>query len=172
MLVSTQITVTGAPECGPATTTSYGPAQTWNATDSRLCRYGDPVSPIYNPTTHTWSWSCAQSGYANVSCQSQPGSVCGSANGVPTATSPTANLCGTGNPSTVNLANNTYSWSCSGPNSDVVACSAPQEVNGVCGSAHNTPTYSAPSSNLCLAGSPTTVQESGNTFTWSCNSTT
>jgi len=44
----------------------------------------------------------------------------------------------------------------------------PHPVNGVCGSADDVSTTSAPTTNLCSAGTATAVSDIGSSWTWSC----
>ena len=61
-----------------------------------------------------------------------------------------------------------WSWSCGGTGGGLAAgCSANLIVNGQCGTANNTSQSSAPTTNLCSAGSASSVTGSG-PWTWSC----
>ncbi len=154
------------------------------------------------------------------------GDACGYANGVPTATQPSSNLCLNGvTPSWIDDKANdgTYNWSCgtarcdatksgattysctgtlpsgatldSGDNVGLTAntpftysgedkaakcqfsCNRSSTWNGsacvpynACGTAHNVPTASQPSSNLCSGGSLSWIDDKANdgTYNWSC----
>lgn len=98
--------------------------------------------------------------------------VCGSSNGGTFPTAPIINLCSTGTATSV-TGSGPWNWSCQGSNGGTTAtCSAqkesiPEPVNGVCGSS-NGGTFSAiPTTNLCSAGTATTVTGSG-PWSWSC----
>ncbi len=99
--------------------------------------------------------------------------ACGGAKDTPTATQPT-DLCANGTTaSSVSLANNLYSWTCAGINSSSTAsCTAPQIVNGSCGTPPGIPLQSTPTTNLCATGSAGTVTapSAGNSYnyTWAC----
>lgn len=79
-----------------------------------------------------WNWNClGQNGGMTVSCTAplQPPApitgVCGSANGVPTLTTPRSGLCGAGISSAVS-GRGPWTWSCSGTNGgSAVGCVAP-----------------------------------------------
>lgn len=59
--------------------------------------------------------------------------ACGSADGVPTATVPTTNLCTTGNETTVTTNTGTYTWSCSGVNGGTTdSCTANRQKVYAC----------------------------------------
>ena len=100
-------------------------------------------------------------------CTATNGS-CGTADGVPSPTAPTTNLCADG--STPNVTGTgPWNWTCSGTGggSDAL-CSAPASVNGQCGTAHGTPTATSPSTGLCAAGTESAVSGTG-PWTWTCN---
>ena len=94
--------------------------------------------------------------------------VCGSSNGGTFTSAPTTNLCSTGTPSTVS-GSDPWFWTCQGVNGGTNAsCSANVHgVNGVCGSSNGVTFTSAPTSNLCNAGTPSTVSGSG-PWLWGC----
>ena len=119
-----------------------------------------------NPTTRSF--------YATLTLAStSPSAVngaCGSSNGESLASVPTANLCSTGTASTVS-GSGPWSWSCAGSGGGTTAtCSAldpPPPVNGACGSANGGTVSTAPTANLCTAGSASTVSGSG-PWSWTC----
>ena len=87
------------------------------------------------------------------------------------SSSPPTDLCTTGTPSSISTANNTYSWTCAGPNNGSTAsCSAPQIVAGACGTANGgapvstTPTGTA----ACNPGTATNMNPGATQFTWTC----
>ncbi len=98
--------------------------------------------------------------------------VCGSSNGGKFSSAPTANLCTTGQASTVS-GSGPWSWTCAGSGGGTTAaCSATkvvaaQPVNGACGSANGATVSTAPSANLCSAGAASTVAGSG-PWSWTC----
>jgi hypothetical protein len=93
---------------------------------------------------------------------------CGSANGVAVSSAPTSGLCSRGSASSVS-GTGPWTWKCNGLYGGSNAnCSAPAPINGVCGSANGVPVFTAPSSNLCLAGTASAVSGSG-PWSWNCN---
>ena len=127
------------------------------------------TSPVScNPTT--WSF------YATLTVSSTTSTpvngVCGSSNGGTDSSAPTINLCTTGAASTVS-GSGPWSWSCAGSGGGTTAtCSAKkvvaaQPVNGACGSSNGASVSTAPTANLCTAGTASTVSGSG-PWAWSC----
>lgn len=129
--------------------------------------------------TGPYIWSCAGiNGGATANCSAQRlglpvSGQCGSANGTTVAAAPMANLCSVGTASMV-TGGGPYNWTCAGANGGANAtCSAqravapPTPVAGMCGSANGVSVSTAPSANLCLVGTASTVTGSG-PFTWSC----
>jgi hypothetical protein len=100
---------------------------------------------------------------------------CGSSNKGNLTSVPTANLCTTGTASAVTGAG-PWSWSCAGAGGGTTAtCSATkvasaQPVNGACGSSNGGTLTSAPTANLCTAGTASTVSGAG-PWSWSCAGT-
>jgi hypothetical protein len=98
---------------------------------------------------------------------------CGSANGTTVSSKPTTNLCsaGTNTRSDQTASDGTYNWTCVGSNGGTNDyCSANKSVpatNGACGSANGTTVSSKPTTNLCSAGTASSVDGSG-PRTWSC----
>jgi hypothetical protein len=77
------------------------------------------------------------------------------------------NLCAVGTASEVS-GTGPWSWTCYGANGGQNAsCTAQKKVDGVCGSSNGQTLTSAPTSNLCSAGTPTTVSGSG-PWNWTC----
>lgn len=97
--------------------------------------------------------------------------VCDSANGQSFTSAPTANLCSAGTTSTV-TGTGPWNWTCGGINGGTTAsCSAnlnTTPVNGVCGSANGQSFASIPTTNLCSAGTATSVTGTG-PWAWICN---
>ena len=93
--------------------------------------------------------------------------ACGSSNGADLTSAPTTNLCSAGTGSTV-TGSGPWSWSCAGSGGGTTAsCSALLEINGACGSANGVAASTAPTANLCSAGTASTVAGSG-PWSWSC----
>lgn len=77
------------------------------------------------------------------------------------------NLCAVGTASTVN-GTGPWSWTCYGKNGGQNAsCSAYKKVNGVCGSSNLKTFTSVPTTNLCSAGTASSVSGSG-PWSWTC----
>ncbi|MCK9363820.1 MAG: Ig-like domain-containing protein [Syntrophales bacterium] len=142
------------------------------APSAGLCGAGSATSVT---GTGPWSWSCAGSnGGATASCATLQASpvdgVCGSSNGGVFTTAPSAYLCSAGSATSV-TGDGPWSWSCTGANGGATAiCAATLEVppvDGVCGSASGGIFTTAPSSDLCGAGSATSVTGNGS-WSWSC----
>jgi hypothetical protein len=93
--------------------------------------------------------------------------VCGSANGVPVTSPPSANLCSAGTASAV-TGIGPWSWACAGMSGGAAAtCSAPV-ATGQCGAANGTTMDAAPMTGLCNIGTPSVVTGSG-PWTWTCS---
>ncbi|MDR0651599.1 MAG: hypothetical protein LBG59_09760, partial [Candidatus Peribacteria bacterium] len=111
---------------------------------------------------------------ASQSCNTQvcpTNGSCGSANGVAVTSYPTASHCSAGTKVDVDTVatDGMYNWTCNGSNGGTTAsCQANKTapVNGACGSASET-ALSKPTSNLCSAGTPSSVSGSG-PRTWTC----
>jgi Bacterial pre-peptidase C-terminal domain len=155
--------------CGAANGSALAAAPT-----SNLCTAGT-ASAVAG--TGPYTWSCAgTNGGATASClATRPATAtngtCGNANGVAVRTAPNLGLCATGTPSSV-MGVGPFAWSCTGLNSGTTAgCSAPvlsSPTNGACGASNGGSFTGPPTSNLCLAGSATSVTGAG-PFTWGCS---
>ena len=99
--------------------------------------------------------------------------LCGSANGTTPSTVPTTNLCTSGTASSVATGATTYSWNCLGINGGTTAsCYANKSstiVNGKCGVANYVTVASAPTTDLCTSGTPSSVTTNASTYTWTCS---
>jgi type II secretory pathway pseudopilin PulG len=98
---------------------------------------------------------------------------CGASNYKALKTAPASGtLCAAGTPSTATASAEGWTWTCASTNSDLVAgCKAFRDepaVDGVCGSSHGGTYVSAPGSNLCAAGTASTVNSGSSAFTWTC----
>jgi hypothetical protein len=111
------------------------------------------------------AWSCA----CNKTGVSATQGVCGPANGQTLSSAPTANLCSLGTSSTVTGAG-PWLWTCNGANGGSNdRCSASLSTTaGVCGTANGQTLSTAPTSDLCNAGTATVVSGTG-PWTWSCD---
>ena len=154
--------------CGTSNGKAFASAPTTN-----LCTAGT-ASAVTG--TGPYAWTCAgTNGGATASCSATrtataTNGACGVANGVAIRTAPSSGLCAAGTPSSV-MGAGPFAWSCAGLNGGTTAgCSAPllaSVVNGSCGSSNGGTFATAPSANLCVAGTATAVAGSG-PFTWSC----
>src|SRR5271166_3666672 len=169
--------------CGSSNGASLTTAPTTN-----LCSAGVWGS-VYG--SGPWNWTCVGSnGGTTATCSAILSSAssgsggssgaCGSANGVPTSTAPTTNLCSAGVWGSV-YGSGPWNWTCVGSNGGTTAsCSAPLSFasggsggggsggsSGACGSANGAPTSTAPTTNLCSAGTWGSVYGSG-PWNWTC----
>nr|MDP2190314.1 hypothetical protein [Rhodoferax sp.] len=146
-----------------------------SAPSSNLCSTGTAGAVT---GSGPWNWSCSGSnGGTNASCSATKltttaaNGSCGSSNGAALSSAPTANLCSAGTAGSV-TGSGPWNWSCSGSNGGTNAsCSATKlttATNGTCGSSNGAIVSSAPSTNLCSAGTAGTVSGSG-PWNWSCS---
>jgi len=150
--------------CGSATMA----AATLTAPTNYLCSTGMPTTPAADGDN--WRWTCdGAEGGTNADCQSllKRNAACGAANDANLATKPTADLCADGDASAVN-GTGPWTWTCTGSNGGTnAACAAQKKINGACGSANGTYLAATPTSNLCSAGTATSVAGNG-PWTWTC----
>ena len=145
---------------------------------SNLCGHGKASKVTANTAQGTWNWTCVGvNGGSTMSCSADIEVIgaCGSANRKAFYDPPASNLlCRTGTASAVspNTAEETWSWSCAGANGGTTAgCSAKIEVDGACGSSNEEVFTSAPTTNLCSAGtaSRVTANTAKGTWNWTCH---
>jgi hypothetical protein len=166
---SATITVQGDGSCGSANNVAVLSAPTTN-----LC------TVTQSPPTVTgggpWNWTCTGTGGSGTDAHcSAPLLVdgkCGSANGGTFSVAPVTNLCDAGTASPVPTGTGPWNWLCTGNGgggSDA-SCSASQSAGtpGQCGSANGNSFVSAPTTNLCNVGLPSSVTGSG-PWNWSCS---
>ena len=157
--------------CGSAKGTTLSSQPTAN-----LCAAGSATVPTGNGP---WYWGCsgAYGGSSDSSCYALKGTLingaCGSAKGITVSSKPAANLCAAGS-ATAPTGTGPWYWSCSGAYGGTTdnSCYANKgtSVNGGCGSANGTNVSSAPTANLCSAGSATTPTEYGGyLWVWNCD---
>jgi hypothetical protein len=159
-------TLTPAPvvngACGSANGTDLTSAPTTN-----LCSAGTQSSVT---GSGPWDWTCAGSnGGSTASCSAnlEINGTCGSANGTDLTSAPTTNLCNAGTQSSV-TGSGPWDWTCAGSNGGSTAsCSANLEINGACGSSNGTDLTIAPTTNLCSAGTQSSVTGTG-PWDWTC----
>jgi hypothetical protein len=133
----------------------------------------------YNSYVNGW-WIWTGSAWSRSSAPSNAGvnGACGSSNDADLVSAPTSGLCSAGTASSVS-GTGPWTWSCAGSNGGSTAsCSAQLQqsqnaVNGVCGSANGGIFPSAPSSNLCSAGTASNVTHSFGSvhWVWTCGGT-
>jgi len=153
-------------QCGDA---AYTGGTSTEPTDE-LCFVGNASSVSHSGGY--WLWGCSV-GTSTMSCKvadtSSTGATCGSANGTMSTSKPSgAALCSSGTATTVSQANGLWTWGCkSGETS--VSCYATKCNCAICGTAAGVATSTAPSSNLCAGGDPTSVSVASNgDWTWVC----
>lgn len=151
--------------CGPA----HGIGVSERPTEG-LCASGVASAVLGNGP---WDWSCAgEHGGASANCMAprREDGQCGPAQQAGAAEKPADGLCLSGNPSEVS-GSGPWTWSCRGANGGMsVNCLAEMLVHAACGAAHGVSTTSAPTSNLCMAGTPTSVIGAG-PWLWTCQGT-
>ena len=154
--------------CGSASGTT--PLNT-TPSGTAACSSGTVVSMVTGTTAFTWGCSGINGG-TSTSCSAPiavTNGACGTANGANVATAPTGTAaCSAGVIVNLTNSNNTFSWTCNGlAGGSSKACTAFQVVNGACGASNGGSFSSAPTSNLCGAGTASAVTGSG-PFNWSC----
>ncbi len=173
--------------CGTANNTTVSSLPSNGA----LCQTGSkPALVVSAPTSY--SWSCISlTGGAEANCYATRGvtyTVTTSVSGGNGTISSSQQVTG-GNSATVTASpatnyNTSWSGSCGGTpsgnsyttnavnaNCTVVASfsTAPAAVNGSCGSSNGGTFSTAPATNLCSAGTSSSVATNTSTYTWSCN---
>ena len=150
--------------CGSAN----GVART-SAPSSGLCSAGT-ASAVSG--SGPWTWTCAGSGGGSTASCSAPLLVA-VVNG---ACSGTAGACTSGTAASDNgliACGTTRTWNCNGSGGGTNAsCSIANPscaVNGSCGTSNGGTFTTAPSTNLCVAGTVTPITTNPTTYTWSCN---
>ncbi len=158
---SANLSVNGA--CGSSNGSNF-----YSAPSTNLCNSGNQTAIS---GSGPWTWSCSGiNGGSTASCSANlsVNGACGSSNGSNIYSAPSTNLCGTAYGNSAVSGSGPWSWTCYGANGGSTAsCSANLRIDGVCGSANGSSFYSAPSSNLCAAGSTGSVSGSG-PWNWSC----
>jgi hypothetical protein len=144
-----------------------------------LCDLGDgvatPAPSGTGPHPHSWTWTCGGSGGGSASppctaTQMYDG-VCGSSHYQFLTSEPTTNLCAPGFPASPVAGTGPWNWSCEGLNTGLTTnCTSRIAVNGSCGTADGVTRSTAPSANLCGAGTPSSVTGTG-PWNWTCDGT-
>lgn len=123
-------------------------------------------APAPTPTQTLSAPAAAPTVATQVSSENDP--VCGPVNGQGANSAPKSGLCSSGKPSSV-TGEGPWSWACSNESGKQVSCSVFRKVDGACGEANGTVVTTAPTTDLCAAGSATTVSGQG-PWIWSCMS--
>lgn len=139
-----------------------------------LCAPGSTASRVTG--RGPWNWTCTgDHGGTTVQCDAPVRSVingvCGSSDGVASASAPATNLCNSGTATAVG-GNGPWNWACAGQLGGSTAyCHAPVKTDGECGSANGTATDHAPQPNgtLCAHGTASNVTGYG-PWNWTCSS--
>ncbi len=157
--------------CGPSNNGTFSEQP---ITD--LCSVGT-VMDMHLDNFGKWAWKCYGNG-GMVSCSANQETIntaCGSANNEFFSELPITNLCipETAIASTIFATETGWSWICTGSaGTNPVTCSAKRTTTSItpaCGSAHNNSFTSAPTADLCSAGTATEVitNDLGN-WSWQC----
>jgi len=149
--------------CGPSNGGQFTGAPAVN-----LCSAGTATSVS---GSGPWWWGCQGSnGGTDASCGAAllatVTAACGTANGTGASSVPTVNLCSTGTPSSVS-GTGPWTWSCAGTGASVSCSTSTAFRNGQCGSAGGMISNTAPTGNLCAAGTPSAVTGTG-PWAWTC----
>lgn len=95
--------------------------------------------------------------------------MCGSANTVPMASSPVANLCSAGIATEVVQGAQQWEWECKGLNGGTDApCISPIIRNGECGPADGASTATIPLAGLCNVGAAAMTESTFDRYNWIC----
>ena len=146
-------------------------------TGTNACDTGDVTTMVAGASNFTWGCTGINGGSSvaaptcTVPITSTPG-VCGSANGGNSASTPTsAAACTSGTITNMLNPSFTYTWTCNGlaGGGNSGTCTANQTVNGACGTSSGGSFASAPSTNLCVAGTNATAVSGSGPWTWGCN---
>lgn len=132
-----------------------------------------------------WLWTCVGAGGgSSISCsataqsQTRVDGSCGVASNNAAVSTPDANLCDSGVPSSV-YGDGPWTWTCSGLNGGIAtSCSAQKNtpaappppgpaVNGLCGNSNGVAMVAEPVEELCTGGTATAVSGNG-PWNWNC----
>jgi hypothetical protein len=99
---------------------------------------------------------------------------CGTVNGTTSSTKPSTNLCSIGTATTISNNVSSWTWSCNGSGGGIPSptCTVHKVVvNAGCGSASGKAFAIAPTTNLCSAGTPSSVPPTPTAtgWKWTCN---
>jgi hypothetical protein len=154
-----------------------GSGATTAPTGTDACNPGTITGMTAGATAYTWTCAGFNTGATSATCSvtmQATNGVCGSANGGNTLAAPTGTAaCSAGTITGMNspAAGGDYTWTCAGlaGGNPSGTCTAHQTVNGACGSANGVAVASAPSTNLCVAGTTATAVVGTGPWTWGCN---
>ena len=146
-----------------------------------LCTYGTGSAVVKDTLSMLWTWTCqgdsptsAVSCSANLEILDPIDGVCGASHNAQLTSAPTSGLCDAGT-STLVLGNGPWSWTCKGKNGGATAAciaNVPTPIGpGECGTADGTDIPTAPNTNLCVSGTPSTIIGNG-PWNWNCVGTT
>jgi hypothetical protein len=122
---------------------------------------------FYATLTASSSGTTTSSGGTTSTGTTAVNGTCGSSNAADLTSKPTANLCSAGTASSVS-GSGPWNWTCAGSDGGTAArCSALLETAGACGSANGGTVSSTPTTNLCSAGTASTVTGAG-PWLWTC----
>ena len=147
--------------CGTAQGHGYQ-STSYIDTSSERCEPGTFTSFIDNGSS--WGWNCTGlNGGTTASCSANKVAI-GTSHDTTLKNQPATNLCVYGTATTLNLINNIWYWSCTNnPGVDAVGYT----YKTTCGSSNGGSFSSAPTTNLCMYGTPSSVSGSG-PWTWAC----
>jgi len=153
-------TVNGA--CGTANGHGYY-ATSEIDTAAEQCSAGTFTS--FTDNGSSWSWACnGINGGTNANCSANK-VVCGSSHNTIRRDQPSSNLCSYGTNTSLTLTSNVWYWSCTNNPGVNAACYA---YKTTCGSSNGGTFSSAPTTNLCIYGTASSVTTGDTTFTWTC----
>ncbi|MFA5296278.1 MAG: DUF2341 domain-containing protein [Methanoregulaceae archaeon] len=148
--------------CGTANTHGYTSTSDIDTAVER-CATGSFTS--FTDNTSYWSWTCNGSGGGTTANCSANKVACGTYHNTIRKDQPASNLCAYGNNTTLNLSNNVWYWSCTNNPGVNAAC---YTYKTSCGSSNGESFPTAPSTNLCVYGTASSVTTGETTFTWTC----
>ncbi|MDD3292613.1 MAG: DUF2341 domain-containing protein [Candidatus Pacebacteria bacterium] len=147
--------------CGSAKGHGY-PSTSYIDTSAERCAVGTFTS--FTDNGSSWSWSCSGSGGGTTASCSAPKVSCGSYHNTTRRDQPSTNLCTYGSNTTLSLASNKWSWSCTNNPGINASC---YTYKTSCGSS-NGGTYTSVPTSLCTYGTASSVTSGTSTYTWTC----
>ena len=147
--------------CGTANGHGY-PSTSYIDTSAERCAVGTFTS--FTDNGSSWGWSCTGSGGGTTASCSAPKVSCGSYHNTIRRDQPSTNLCTYGSNTTLSLASNKWSWSCTNNPGINASC---YTYKTSCGSS-NGGTYTSVPTSLCTYGTASSVTSGTSTYTWTC----